>query len=70
MLCRKGEDVLVKSTVVVAKNNGVYMDRVIPFGQLAQWLVLPAGDLDRLDPAGRDKTTSFCQNQLQATQTA
>jgi hypothetical protein len=54
MLCRKGEDVLVKSTVVVAKIRvylcltrcanpkiayGVYMDRVIPFGQFAQRLV-------------------------------
>ena len=58
MVCRKGEDVLVKSTVVVAKirvylcltrgvslkiANDVYMDRVIPFGQFAQRLVLAAG---------------------------
>jgi hypothetical protein len=51
MVCRKGEDVLVKSTVVVAKisvylgltryvnlkiASGVYMDRVIPFDQFAR----------------------------------
>jgi hypothetical protein len=51
MVCRKGEDVLVKSTVVVAKISvylgltryvnlkiayGVYMDPVIPFDQFAQ----------------------------------
>jgi len=57
MLCRKGEDVLVKSTVVVAKIRvylgltrrvnlkiayGVYMDRVIHFGQFAQRSALAA----------------------------
>jgi hypothetical protein len=56
MLCRKGEDVLVKSTVVVAKMKvyfcltmcvslkiaySVYMDRVIPFDKCAQPPALP-----------------------------
>jgi hypothetical protein len=65
MLCRKGEDVLVKSTVVVAKIRVylcltkcvnlkitcvVYMDRVIPFGQFAQRLALPAGGRDEITP--------------------
>jgi hypothetical protein len=51
MVCRTGEDVLVKSTVVVAKISvylgltryvnlkiayGVYMDPVIPFDQFAR----------------------------------
>ena len=61
MVCRKGEDVLVKSTVVVAKIRvylaltgcvnlkiayGVYMDRVIPFGQFVQRPAFPPGGRD------------------------
>jgi hypothetical protein len=33
----------------------------------AQRLALLAGDLDRLDPAGRDEATPFCRNPLEAT---
>ena len=36
----------------------------------AQRLALPAGDLDRLDPAGWDEITPFCRNQLEATKAA
>ena len=61
MLCRKGEDVLVKATVVVAKIKvylcltrcvnlniayGVYMDRVSPFGQRAQLFTFAVGGFE------------------------
>jgi hypothetical protein len=36
----------------------------------AQRLALPAGDLDRLDPAGQGEIAPFCWNQPQAMQTA
>jgi len=32
----------------------------------AQWCALPAGYLDRLDPAGWHERTPFCRNQLES----